>query len=379
MKVTKRVSTAGGGASMTVRNLRIREDTAKYLRNLDLGSAYYDPKTRSMRENPTPNGNPSDDFVAASGGGGGGGSHISVFLGDNVNRGTGDAVGFERLMGHASDAFDAGAEVHANANPSAAELMYKQFREKKKAATIHTKGSILDKYGDASEQTKAPEGLLLGQTETYTEYDQAGRALRGGEVVAQKSRYDEDVFDGNHTSVWGSFWHRGLWGYACCRSVQKGAYCTGSKGIAASLAANDLMLQNLETRRAAKEKEAEETAALEAAGAGTSFGKSGMKNPFGEGASKWGDKDETAQDVELDPAKLMEALRKEDKRLKGDDADADDEISDKKKRGNKRGYNVLADEKEPTEEEMEAFRMKRTREEDPMAAKDAGTGGYDLV
>jgi pre-mRNA-processing factor SLU7 len=37
---------------ITVRNLRIREDTAKYLRNLDSNSAYYDPKTRSMRENP---------------------------------------------------------------------------------------------------------------------------------------------------------------------------------------------------------------------------------------------------------------------------------------------------------------------------------------
>lgn len=37
---------------ITVRNLRIREDTAKYLRNLDLNSAYYDPKTRSMRSNP---------------------------------------------------------------------------------------------------------------------------------------------------------------------------------------------------------------------------------------------------------------------------------------------------------------------------------------
>jgi pre-mRNA-processing factor SLU7 len=37
---------------MTVRNLRIREDTAKYLMNLDLDSAYYDPKTRSMRDNP---------------------------------------------------------------------------------------------------------------------------------------------------------------------------------------------------------------------------------------------------------------------------------------------------------------------------------------
>ncbi len=36
----------------TVRNLRIREDTAKYLYNLDPNSAFYDPKTRSMRDNP---------------------------------------------------------------------------------------------------------------------------------------------------------------------------------------------------------------------------------------------------------------------------------------------------------------------------------------
>lgn len=39
---------------VTVRNLRIREDTAKYLLNLDTDSAYYDPKTRSMREAPNP-------------------------------------------------------------------------------------------------------------------------------------------------------------------------------------------------------------------------------------------------------------------------------------------------------------------------------------
>ena len=37
---------------ITVRNLRIREDTAKYLYNLDPNSAFYDSKTRSMRENP---------------------------------------------------------------------------------------------------------------------------------------------------------------------------------------------------------------------------------------------------------------------------------------------------------------------------------------
>lgn len=40
---------------VTVKNLRIREDTAKYLLNLDVKSSYYDPKTRSMRENPNTN------------------------------------------------------------------------------------------------------------------------------------------------------------------------------------------------------------------------------------------------------------------------------------------------------------------------------------
>jgi pre-mRNA-processing factor SLU7 len=37
---------------ITVRNLRLREDTAKYLINLNPESAYYDPKTRAMRDAP---------------------------------------------------------------------------------------------------------------------------------------------------------------------------------------------------------------------------------------------------------------------------------------------------------------------------------------
>lgn len=45
---------------ITVRNLRIREDTAKYLINLDPESAYYDPKTRSMRDAPLKNLAPED-------------------------------------------------------------------------------------------------------------------------------------------------------------------------------------------------------------------------------------------------------------------------------------------------------------------------------
>uniref|UniRef100_A0A1B0ACD7 Pre-mRNA-splicing factor SLU7 n=1 Tax=Glossina pallidipes TaxID=7398 RepID=A0A1B0ACD7_GLOPL len=39
---------------ITVRNLRIREDTAKYLRNSYPNSTHYDPETISMRDNPYP-------------------------------------------------------------------------------------------------------------------------------------------------------------------------------------------------------------------------------------------------------------------------------------------------------------------------------------
>jgi pre-mRNA-processing factor SLU7 len=74
--------------------------------------------------------------------------------------------------------------------------------------------------------------------------------------------------------------------------------------------------------------------------------------------------------VRLDPTKLAEALRREDARLREGERDGGDE--------RKRGFNVTHEE-DVTEEEMEAFRMKRQRKEDPMAAKDAGTEGYDLV
>ena len=61
----------------TVRNLRIREDTAKYLRNLDPNSAYYDPKTRAMRKNPY-EGQKNENEVD--------------YAGDNFMRVTGDTV-----------------------------------------------------------------------------------------------------------------------------------------------------------------------------------------------------------------------------------------------------------------------------------------------
>ena len=112
----------------------------------------------------------------------------------------------------------------------------------------------------------------------------------------------------------------------------------------------------------------------------------------------WGD---DAKDVQLDPAKLGEALRKEDERLRkekqrreqggkedgreqggkedGSDGAEDEEgdVGNGKKLKKKRVKYNDSHEVDVTEEDMEAYRMMRDRGEDPM--KGDGTNGYDMV
>lgn len=60
---------------IAVKNLRQREDVAKYLRNLDPDSAYYNGKSRTMKDNPNP------DLP----------DNMQTFKGDNWVKFTGDA------------------------------------------------------------------------------------------------------------------------------------------------------------------------------------------------------------------------------------------------------------------------------------------------
>lgn len=130
-------------AKMSVRNLRLREDLPKYLRNLDTESSYYDPHTRSMRENPNPNL----------------GADETTFIGDNASRVTGDAVEVSRAQLFCWDANNAGSEdVHLQANPTQAELLRKQFEEKKKSLTKTKKQAILEKYVAVSSDAHSAVG-----------------------------------------------------------------------------------------------------------------------------------------------------------------------------------------------------------------------------
>jgi pre-mRNA-processing factor SLU7 len=340
-QVTRRVRTAGGGASSSVRNLRIREDTAKYLLNLDTASAHYDPKSRSMREDPTPH---------AQG--------ERLFAGDNAYRRSGDAAAFHELHVHAWEAQLHGQALHAQAAPSAAEALFQTFKAKREALTGARREAVLSRYGDAASGA-APEGLLLGQSESYAEYDAAGRLLRGAEASVPRSRYPEDVLSGNHTAVWGSFWAAGEWGYACCRSHVRASYCTGAAGLAAAADAGARMAANVAA------KEARDAAAEAAAADGSA---AAAPPPAPPRKVNWGS--DVPDDVALDPAKLAAALAAQAAR------DAAPHVTDERKRG----YNSLRGAgEEVTEEEMEAWRLKRAREDDPQRAPGAGTDGYDYV
>jgi len=203
----------------TVRNLRIREDTAKYLRNLDPNSAYYDPKTRAMRKNPYENTGRKEDEVD--------------YAGDNFVRVTGDTVEHARAQLFAWEAGSKGLDVQALAEPTKLEALKREYMTKKTELKDESKSKIFDKYGGEEHLQAPPRELIFAQTEQYVEYSRTGKVIKGQENSAVKSRYAEDVYPNNHQSVWGSYWAEGKWGYKCCHAFLKNSYCTGDAGKAA--------------------------------------------------------------------------------------------------------------------------------------------------
>ena len=179
---------------ITVRNLRIREDTAKYLINLDPSSAYYDPKTRSMRDNPLQNLPPEEVRVMSS---------VTKFrdaytrtkakfAGDNFLRYSGDAPEVQELQLFAWQSEARGNDVHLNANPTQGQLLHEAYKEKKEELRDSSKVSVLDKYGGEEHLAKPPKELLQGQTEEYVEYSRAGQVIHGKERAKTRSKYPED-------------------------------------------------------------------------------------------------------------------------------------------------------------------------------------------
>ncbi|KAH9255019.1 hypothetical protein BASA81_006964 [Batrachochytrium salamandrivorans] len=329
---------------ITVRNLRIREDTAKYLRNLDVNSAHYDPKTRSMRQNPHTGKDASE----------------VTYAGDNVMRFSGDVAKVAQLQAFAWQAEGRGKEVHLQANPTQAELLFKEYQTKKGDVSEAQKNSILEKYGGAEHLDAPPKELLLAETEHYVEYSQTGRLIKGQERARAKSKYEEDIFPLNHTTVWGSWWKNGKWGYGCCHATLRAAYCGGKASIEAALASHERLAQTTGTDgteatgsavASSSKKSLLDQYVQRASAEGSNMSRSELptKTRLGESTAI------------MDSNKLNDALNAERKRKNLLDTELDD------RRRGKTKYNSFKDTGELTEEQLEAYRMERQRGEDPMA------------
>ena len=363
----KNEASQSGGASkasrMTVRNLRCREDTAKYLVNLDLGSAFYDPKTRSMRANPY------DGLQADSDTG-------DLFKGDNFERVSGDAVKMAQLQAHAFEAYDHGLssqDLHLQAMPSQAELLKKQFDGKKKDMVAKQQQRILDKYG-GTEHMKAPDSIKgSAQTERYLEYSRDGCVVGGQKKALPKSKYDEDVFEFGHTTVWGSFCVVGdgnvNWGYRCCeqhdRSASGGAACAlwaqsnreklkQQRKAAAAAARAALMPPPTDAQSAfAKNKkpeawDPEEIAKARASGIAEEMNTATHTSGYGEG------KIDEVGDEEVDEDKVQEFMKAQNAPAPEEEESLGDD--------RKRKYNSeLGSDVHVSKEEMEAYRRQKER------------------
>lgn len=86
---------------------------------------------------------------------------------------------FKQLNVHAREAFEKGHDVHMQAAPSQAELLYKNYKINKEKLKAQTKGDIREKYGNAASDDTLPRELLLDQSEKEVEYDRAGRIVKG--------------------------------------------------------------------------------------------------------------------------------------------------------------------------------------------------------
>ncbi|CAL8308189.1 unnamed protein product [Arctogadus glacialis] len=326
---------------ITVRNLRIREDIAKYLRNLDPNSAYYDPKTRAMRENPYLNTGMNPDEVG--------------FAGDNFVRYSGDTITMAQTQLFAWEAYEKGSEVHLQADPTKLELLHQSFKVKKEDFKEKQKDTILDRYGGEEHLDAPPRELLLAQTEDYVEYSRHGAVIKGLDKAIARSKYEEDVTINNHAFIWGSYWREGYWGFKCCHSMVKQSYCTGAAGIhTASTSACVPFDDGLQE----DEEEEQPKTLLEMHQEKMKEKK--KKNKKNKKNKKHGSDSESDNEAKR-KEKLIKALDAECQRLKRVDEML---LLDERKRP----YSSLHATKEPTEEEMEAFRMKRGREDDPMFA-----------
>uniref|UniRef100_T1J8Q9 Pre-mRNA-splicing factor SLU7 n=1 Tax=Strigamia maritima TaxID=126957 RepID=T1J8Q9_STRMM len=300
------------------------------------------------------------------------------YAGDNFVRYSGDTRKHATAQLFAWEAYEKGVDVHLLAEPTKLELLNQEFEKRKVQFKDTVRGSILDKYGGAEHLDMPDKELLLAQSEQYTEYSRHGKVIKGLEKAVVRSRYEEDVYTNNHTSVWGSYWRNGFWGYKCCHQFVKNSYCIGESGKKAvegqqeiciqsdnkinADGDNDdgtkeeaikLLLEEHQERLSKKQKKREKKKRQE------KLKKNKKKDKIVPSSSSENEDEEAAKQQRLKIVRKMALFMEDENKSNADRLLSMDE--------RKRPYNSMYQIKEPSQEEMEAYYMKKCRSDDPMA------------
>ena len=326
------------------------------------------------------------------------------YAGENFIRFSGDTSKHAVAQMFAWEAQKAGVDVHLLAEPTKAEKLKVEYVGKKEEIKSSVAESILERYGGKEHLQAPPKALLLAQTEHYVEYSRSGKVIKGAEKPIVCSRYEEDVYINNHSQVWGSFWKEGQWGYQCCFSLIQNSYCTGETGksinappdekLAIVPASNttkrieqsddeddddddddDDPMRNIrkkvvpekteeeleEERQARKESEKRRQKKRDRKRKKKQERKKRKERKSRKSSSSSSSDSDDSDSEQKKKKKLTKALKAEEERVKQVEALM-------KMDERKRPYNSMnAVETAPDEAELEAYHMKRKRDEDPMA------------
>lgn len=108
-----------------------------------------------------------------------------LYAGDNFVRKTGDVLQVQGLQSFVWEAAEKGGneDLTLESNPSAVELMYKEYQKKKESLATQKKSSVVETYGGQEHMQAPPPEMLLSQSEHYIEYSEDGKVLKGQEKV----------------------------------------------------------------------------------------------------------------------------------------------------------------------------------------------------
>lgn len=259
---------------------------------------------------------------------------------------------------------------------------------------MQTKEHIIEKYGGEAYLKAPPKSLLLAQTEDYIEYSRSGKVIKGMEKQKARSIYEEDVYHNNHTTVWGSYWLDGHWGYKCCKSLIKNSYCIGLKDPDAE---PSIDLPHPEVNRSSDdadkgkddEKSSDESSSSSASTSQESSDSESSENSSASGSSTSSSSTSKSKKMtkKKKKKKKEEKIAKVEKRQKEQSCESSKKATnqrdlqlerfyeDTKGTGDsevvlddrKRPYNSMNVVVSPTEDEMEEWKRKRVRAGDPMA------------